>query len=65
MTSTPLKSNQQNHSTNQLPQKLKILNVNFQRVVNKVSDFHCLVDTERPDFIIGTKSWLSSDIEDN
>ena len=47
------------------PQKLKVLNANFQSVVNKVPDFNCLVDTERPDIIIGTESWLSPDIKDN
>ena len=50
---------------NQEPQKLKVLNVNFQSVVNKVPDFHCLVDTERPDIITGTESWLPPDIKDN
>ncbi|MCG8035186.1 MAG: hypothetical protein JAZ03_23820, partial [Candidatus Thiodiazotropha taylori] len=62
-TSTPLKQNQKSHSA--VPQKLKILNINFQSIVNKVSDFHCLVDTERPDIIIGTESWLSAEIKDN
>ena len=47
------------------PQQLKILNINFQSVVNKVPEFHCLVDTEKPDVIIGTESWLSPDIKDN
>ena len=33
--------------------KLKILNINFQSVVNKVPEFHCLTDTEKPDVVIG------------
>ena len=66
MTSTPLRPNdQQNKPTIHAPQKLKNLNVNFQSVVNKVADLHCLIDTERPDVIIGTESWLSPDIRDS
>ena len=66
VTSSPLRSNdQQNKCTNNAPQKLKILNVNFQSVVNKVADLHCLVETERPDVIIGTESWLSANIKDS
>ena len=34
-------------------------------MVNKVADLHCLVETERPDVIIGTESWLSPDIKDS
>ena len=44
---------------------LKILNVNFQSMVNKVADLHCLVETKRPDVIIGTESWLSPDIKNS
>lgn len=44
---------------------MKILNINFQSIVNKVPEFHCLIDTEKPDVIIGTESWLSPDIKDN
>ena len=66
MTSSPLRSNdQQNKCTSNAPQELKVLNVNFQSVVNKVADLHCLVETERPDVIIGTESWFSPDIKDS
>ena len=46
----------------QTPKKLKVLNINFQSVVNKVQEFHCLLDTENPDIVVGTESWLSPDI---
>ena len=36
--------------------------LNFQSVVNKVPEFHCLIETEKPDIVIGTESWLSPDI---
>ena len=66
MASIPLRSNdQQNKCPSNAPQKLKILNVNFQSVVNKVADIYCLVETESPDVIIGTESWLSPDIKDS
>ena len=44
------------------PKKLKILNMNFQSVVNKV---HCLLDIENPDAVVGTESWLHPDIADS
>ena len=47
------------------PQQLKILNINFQSIVNKIPEFHYLLDTEKPDVAIGTESWLSPDIMDN
>ena len=31
-------------------------------MVNKVQEFHCLLDTENPDIVVGTESWLSPDI---
>ena len=40
----------------------KIVNLNFQSVVNKVPEFHCMIETEKPDIVIGTESWLSPDI---
>ena len=66
VSSTPLKPNDhQNRPTTLTPKKLKILNVNFQSVVNKVPDLQCLIDTETPDIIVGTESWLSIDIRDS
>ena len=38
---------------------------NFQSVVNKGSDLHCLIETERPDIVVGKESWLSPDIWDS
>ena len=49
----------------QNPGKLKVLNINFISVVNKVPEFHCLVDAEKPDIIVGTESWLSLDMCDS
>ena len=33
--------------------------------MNKIPNFHCLLDTEKPDVVIGTESWLSPHIKDN
>ena len=33
--------------------------------MRKIPKFHCLLDTEKPDVVIGTESWLSPDIKDN
>ena len=34
-------------------------------MVNKVPELHCIIDTEKPDVVIGTESWLSPDISEN
>ena len=44
------------------PNRLKIININFQSVVNKVPELQCLIDTEKPDVVIGTESWLTPEI---
>ena len=58
LTSTPTKpkSNSKPVST------LKIMNINFQSIVNKNPDFHCIIETEKPDVVVGTESWLSPEI---
>ena len=57
-TSTPLKKK----NTVKRKKKFKIINLNFQSIINKVPEFHCLIETEKPDIVVGTESWLSSDI---
>lgn len=41
---------------------MKELNVNFRSIVNKIDVFQTLIDTEKPDILTGTETWLSSDI---
>ena len=62
LTSTPAKKLSRAFAKKQTPKKLKVLNINFQSVVNKVQEFHCLLDTENPDIVDGTEAWLSPDI---
>ena len=49
-------------SYSKLFNKLKIMNINFQSIVNKVPDFHCIIETEKPDVVVRTESWLSPEI---
>ena len=44
---------------------LTILNVNCQSVKSKVPQFINLVESTEPDIVLGTESWLSSDIHDS
>ena len=60
-TSTPAKLSK-HFAKKLIPRKLKILNLNLQSIVNKVQEFHCLLDIENPDIVVGTESWLRSDI---
>ena len=62
LTSTPAKKISRLFAKKQSPSKFKVLNINFKSVVNKVQEFHCLLDTENPDIVIGTESWLLPDI---
>ena len=57
-TSTPIKKKTFSKNSN----KLKVININFRSVVNKVPELQCLIDTENPDVVIGTESWLSPEI---
>ena len=65
LTSTPAKKLSQKFHRKRDPERLKILNINFRSVVNKVPEFICLVDNEKPDIIVGTESWLSPDIRNS
>jgi hypothetical protein len=41
---------------------LRILVVNCQSIKNKKQELDNLVETSKPDIMIGTESWLSNDI---
>ena len=44
---------------------LTILNVNCQSVKSNVPQFMNLVESTKPDIVLGTESWLSPDIHDS
>ena len=61
-TSTPCKTTTKK---SQPQRKLKILNFNCQSIVNKVQNFWLMVETEKPNVIVGTESWLYPEISDS
>ena len=50
----------QSHATN-----LRIVAINFQSVCAKEEELWCLIDAAKPDFIIGSETWLKPDISDS
>jgi len=42
---------------------LRILVVNYHSIKNKKQELENLVETSKPDIMIGTESWLSNDIQ--
>ena len=44
---------------------LKTLTINCQSIVNKKLDFQTLIETENPDIVFGTESWLTPSHTDN
>lgn len=70
-TSSPKKSNSfgKNKRSERKPKatqrKLKLMNVNFQSVRNKIPLFQALVEKEKPDVIFGTETWLDETVFSN
>jgi hypothetical protein len=44
---------------------LKIVNVNFQSIKSKLCRLSNVIDSIKPDIIIGTETWLDKDIKDS
>jgi hypothetical protein len=47
----------------QFQDMFRILVVNCQSIKNKKQELENLVETSKPDIMIGTESWLSNDIQ--
>ena len=60
--STPSRRGQQNKFRSR---PLRILNVNFQSMIGKKAETYELIERTKPDIIIGTETWLKSDIKDS
>ena len=66
-TSSPTKSNKtsgkkcnssRNNRGKPTQRRLKLMNINFQSIRNKIPAFQTLVEKEKPDVIFGTETWL-------
>ena len=51
-------------STRKKRQSIKVLTLNCQSIKNKPELLQNMTDSLKPDIIIGTESWLHSDIHD-
>ncbi|KAL8618799.1 hypothetical protein ACOMHN_000227 [Nucella lapillus] len=61
-TSTPTRANQQNK---RLKRPLRVININFRSVTGKKAELSHLLDSVKPDILIGTETHLDSDIKDS
>ena len=60
--STPSQQGRQNKFQSR---PLRVINVNFQSIVSKRAETLELIDRLKPDVIIGTETWLTSEIKDS
>ena len=60
-TSSPKRTNF-SHKEDIKSNHLRIININFQIIKNKVADLHTIIDLANPDVIIGTETWLTPDM---
>ena len=44
---------------------LRLLNINFRSIMNKRAEFIHLIDSLKPDIIVGTETWLSNSIKNS
>ena len=58
--STPTRQRQQNKNENR---PLRIVNINFRSAVGKAPGIHHMVQSLKPDIIIGTETWCDSTIK--
>ena len=49
----------------QLINKLRVVNINFQSIMNKKADLQEFICSHKPDIIVGTETWLSANVSNN
>lgn len=64
---SPMATSSPSHKSSHPPKRnknkrFKVLNVNFQSAKNKKEEIWNLIDSSKPDIILGTETWLKSDI---
>jgi hypothetical protein len=64
-TSCSLINNHQEDRTKNLQSTLTILNINFQSIKSKLCRLSNVINSVKPDIIIGTETWLDKDIRDS
>ncbi len=57
--SSPITNKKTAEKTKRLNVPLRVVLVNCQSIKNKKSAFHAMIDSVKPDVIIGTESWLT------
>ena len=45
-----------------MQRQLKLMNINFQSIRNKIPAFQALIEKEKPDVIFGTETWLDNSV---
>ncbi|XP_071144075.1 uncharacterized protein [Mytilus edulis] len=65
-TSTPeRKTQKKKKQEDSNPKTIRVLNVNFQSIRNTHSELINLIESTKPDIIVGTETWLDSSIKDS
>ena len=62
MPSTQPKQRAAQRKSDMLKRPLRFLNINYRSIRSKLPTFEALIDSESPDVIVGTESWLNDNI---